>query len=109
MAVTNRPVLAADVRREDILLVLLLASKEAVPVRVPGTLVDNLLELVVNRLTLLDDLLPRREALLCTGVLLPLADSFVFLLSELVRDSEEDVCPSLIVLVPITSVLSENS
>ena len=107
MAVTNRPVLAADVRREDILLVLLLASREAVPVRVPGTLVDNLLELVVKTYPLLDDLLPRREALLCTEVLLPLADSFVFLPSELVRDSEDDVCPGL--LVPVTPVLSENS
>ena len=82
MDATSRPVLVADVRREVVLLVLLLASRE--PVRVPDTLVANLLDPAVSKLTLLEDLLLRREALPRKEALLPLPDSFVPLPTELV-------------------------
>ena len=93
----------ADVRREDILPLLLLASREPVLLRVLDTLlVANVLELVVSKLSFLEDVLLRREALLSTEVLLPLTEPFVLLPTEL---REEDPSTSLPVLC--TSLLSE--
>ena len=93
----------AEVRREDILLPLLLVSRESVPLGALGTLVPNLLELAVSKPTLPEDLLLGREALLSTRGLLPLIDSFMLLPAELGSEDE----PSADLLVLIKSVLRE--